>query len=61
MFTDPQIQARAEMHRLRREAHRSVSEGELRRMTTIERPSQRLRFPVPEWLKRSPILRTTFR
>lgn len=60
MFTDNDFHARATMYDYNREARRALREADVRELTTIEAAPQRVRLPIPEWLKRAPfVLRTT--
>ncbi len=62
MFTGHEMEVRAVVDELNREADRCFAQSEARRLTTIEGASHRVRFPIPEWLKRAPfVLRTTSR
>jgi hypothetical protein len=61
VFTDP-LEVRAKMDEYDREANRVFAVSEAKRLTSIERGPHGVRFPLPEWLKRAPlVLRTTFR
>jgi hypothetical protein len=61
MYFD-ELEAFALVDEYDREARRAFELKEARRLTTIEPGRQRVRFPVPQWLRRAPfVLRATTR
>ena len=62
MFPDRQMEANAMMDELDREAMKVMLRSEARRAASIENRPEGVRFQLPEWLKRAPmVLRATHR
>lgn len=62
MFSDRQMEVNAVMDDLNRDAMMVMLRSEARRSAPIEDRPKGVRFPLPQWLKRAPlVLRATHR